>query len=136
MKYLLDTNICIYIINQRPAEVIQRFRQYAVGDIGISSITASELAYGVEKSASSRNKNALSLFLAPLSILPFDENCIWQYGQLRSELERKGNIIGPLDQLIAAHALSLNIPLVTNNLKEFKRIPNLQLENWVNQPNQ
>lgn len=134
MKYLLDTNICIYIINQKPIEVIQRFRQESVGDIAISSITASELAYGVEKTGSQRNKEALSLFLAPLTIAPFDEHCIWHYGQLRTQLEKQGQPIGALDQLIAAHALMLNIPLVTNNVREFERVEGLRVENWVDTP--
>lgn len=128
---LLDTNICIHIINARPAAVLQRFRNYRMGEIGICGVVAAELAYGVAKSGSARNRQALDLFLAPLAILPFDEAAFWCYGDLRADLERQGTPIGALDTLIAAHALSLKAPLVTNNLKEFERVPGLQLDNWV-----
>ncbi len=131
---LLDTNICIYIINSRPPEVLQRFRQYRMGEIGLCSVVAAELAYGVAKSGSLRNRQALEMFLAPLSILPFDEPALWAYGELRTELERRGTPIGSLDTLIAAHALSQRATLVTNNTDEFARVPGLQLENWVPVP--
>jgi tRNA(fMet)-specific endonuclease VapC len=128
---LLDTNICIYIINAKPAAVLQRFRQYRIGEIGLCSVVAAELAYGVAKSGSIRNRQALEMFLAPLTILPFDENAVWAYGELRAELERKGTTIGSLDTLIAAHALSQGALLVTNNTDEFARVPGLQIDNWV-----
>jgi len=128
---LLDTNICIHIINARPPAVLQRFRDYRMGEIGLCSVVAAELAYGVAKSGSKRNREALDLFLAPLAILPFDETALWCYGDLRADLERLGTPIGALDTLIAAHALSLKATLVTNNLKEFERVPSLQLDNWV-----
>ena len=128
---LLDTNICIYIINQKPTKVLERFKQYEIGEIGVSSIVASELAFGVEKTGSVRNKEALLLFLAPFKILPFDSACIWTYGSLRAHLEKNGNPIGSLDTMIAAQALALNLPLVTNNQKEFSRVPGLKLENWI-----
>lgn len=128
---LLDTNICIHIINAKPAAVLQRFRDFRLGDIGLCSVVAAELAYGVAKSGSVRNRQALDLFLAPLTILPFDEAALWAYGDLRAELERRGTPIGALDTLIAAHALSLQATLVTNNLSEFLRVPGLQLDNWV-----
>ena len=128
---LLDTNICIHIINARPAAVLQRFRDYRMGEIGLCSVAAAELAYGVAKSGSKRNREALDLFLAPLAILPFDEAALWSYGDLRADLERQGTPIGALDTLIAAHALSLKATLVTNNLNEFERVPGLQLDNWV-----
>lgn len=128
---LLDTNICIYIINAKPAAVLQRFRQYRIGEIGVCSVVAAELAYGVAKSGSLRNRQALEMFLAPLTILPFDEPAAWAYGELRAELERKGTTIGSLDMLIAAHALSQQALLVTNNTDEFTRVPGLQLDNWV-----
>ena len=131
---LLDTNICITIINAKPAAVLQRFRDYRMGEIGICSVVAAELAYGVAKSGSTRNRQALEMFLAPLMILPFDEVAVWAYGDLRSELERRGQPIGALDTMIAAHALSQNATLVTNNLSEFERVPGLQLENWVPNP--
>ena len=127
---LLDTNTCIYIINNRPPKVLDRFNAYKAGEIGISSIAASELAYGVAKSGSIKNRKALDMFLAPLQILPCDSQCLWFYADLRASLEKKGLSIGPMDSLIAAHALSINGTLVTNNLKEFSRVPQLKLENW------
>ncbi len=131
MMYLLDTNICIYVINHKPQQVFERFRQYQLGQLAVSSITASELAFGVEKSGSERNKQALKKFLSPLEILPYDEQAIWHYAQLRHDLQSKGQTIGSLDMLIAAHALALDVVLVTNNTKEFERIERLKLENWV-----
>ena len=131
MMYLLDTNICIYVINHKPQQVFERFRQYQLGELTVSSITASELAFGVEKSGSERNKQALKKFLSPLEILPYDEQAIWHYAQLRHDLQSKGQTIGSLDMLIAAHALALDVVLVTNNTKEFERIERLKLENWV-----
>lgn len=129
---LLDTNICIYIINAKPAEVLARFHRYRLGEIGISSIVAAELAYGVSKSGSARNRAALEMFLTPLEILSFDERALWAYGELRARLEKRGQPIGSLDALIAAHAISLDAPLVTNNTREFARVEGLKLENWVN----
>ena len=114
--------------------MLQRFRQYRIGEIGVCSVVAAELAYGVTKSGSIRNRQALEMFLAPLTILPFDENAVWAYGELRAELERKGTTIGSLDTLIAAHALSQGALLVTNNTDEFARVPGLQLDNWVTAP--
>ena len=131
---LLDTNICIYIINAKPPEVLARFHQFRLGEIGLSSVVAAELAYGVAKSGSERNRRALEMFLAPLEIVPFDERAVWAYGELRVELERRGESIGALDTMIAAHALSLRAVLVTNNTREFSRVNGLQLENWVVQP--
>jgi len=128
---LLDTNICIYIINQRPPTVLERFKDFNAGEIGVSSIVATELAFGVAKTCSARNKQALELFLAPLTIVPFDADCVWSYATLRAQLEQIGQSIGSLDTLIAAQALALDLPLVTNNQKEFSRVPNLKLENWV-----
>ena len=128
---LLDTNICIYIINQKPPTVLERFKSFNAGEIGVSSIVAAELAFGVEKTNSSRNKQALNLFLAPMTIVPFDAACIWSYASLCSHLEKQGQPIGSLDTMIAAQALALDLPLVTNNLKEFSRVPKLKLENWV-----
>lgn len=131
VRYLLDTNTCIYIINRRPAQVFDHFAGRRIGEIAISSITGAELAFGVAKSGSPRNRQALDKFLAPLEILPFDEAAMRRYGPLRSQLERQGQPIGALDLLIAGHALALDFTLVTNNLREFKRVPGLRLENWV-----
>ena len=128
---LLDTNICIYIINTRPPEVLARFHRHRLGEIGVSSVVAAELAFGVAKSGSMRNRRALEMFLAPLEILPFDERAVWVYGDLRADLEKRGQGIGSLDTMIAAHALSLEALLVTNNTREFERVPGLQLENWA-----
>ncbi len=128
---LLDTNICIYIINTRPPEVLARFRGYRLGEVGISSVVAAELAYGVAKSQSERNRCALEMFLAPLEVLPFDSLAVWAYGDLRAALERQGRPIGALDTMIAAHALSVDATLVTHNTREFERMPGLRLENWV-----
>lgn len=129
--YMLDTNICIYIINQKPQQVFERFKTLEYGKLCISSITAAELAFGVEKSGSLRNKQALEKFLSPLEILPFSQDCIWQYGKIRNELQKQGQIIGAMDLLIAAHACAMGCVLVTNNLKEFERVQGLALENWV-----
>lgn len=132
MKYLLDTNICIYIIKKKPLEVLQKFKSYPVGEIGISSITVAELKYGVQKSQQSeRNERALDKFLIPLVIAEFDYKAAVVYGKIRAELEAKGTPIGPLDNLIAAHAKSLNVTLVTNNTKEFSRVSDLKFTNWV-----
>ena len=128
---LLDTNICIYIINARPAQVLARFHAYRQGDIGLCSVVAAELACGVVKSGSARNRQALEMFLAPLEILPFDADAVWASGELRADLERCGQTIGALDTMIAAHALSLRAVLVTNNTCEFSRVAGLQLDNWA-----
>ncbi len=132
MKYMLDTNICIYIIKQKPQAVIERFLQTEISQIGISSITLSELFFGVSKSSKpDQNKIALAQFIAPLEILPYDDQAAHCYGDLRAYLERQGKPIGSLDMLIAAHALSINSTLVTNNEKEFIRIPKLRIDNWI-----
>lgn len=132
MKYLIDTNICIYIMNNHPHEVFERFRNIGVGAIGISSITVSELYYGACKSSKiKQNIKRVEEFLYPFEILPYDESASREYGKIRSYLEKNGQIIGPLDLLIAAHAISRNLTIITNNTKEFKRIESLQVENWV-----
>ena len=128
---LLDTNICIYIINAKPPAVLERFKNYRLGEIGLCSVVAAELAFGVAKSGSVRNREALEMFLAPLTLLPFDEPAAWACGDLRAELERRGTPIGSLDTMIAAHALSLQAKLITNNSREFAQVPGLHLENWV-----
>lgn len=130
-RFMLDTNICIYVINKKPSIVLERFRQEAPGSIALSSISAAELAFGVTKSGSDKNKEALALFLAPLTLLPFDESVIWHYGVIRTQLEKQGTPIGPMDAMIAAHALSKRLTLVSNNVAEFERVPDLHLENWA-----
>ena len=132
IKYMLDTNTCIYIIKRKPPKVIERFKQTDISQIGISSITLSELLYGVSKSSKpEQNQIALSQFVAPLEILPYDDGAAQCYGDLRAGLEKQGIPIGSLDMLIAAHAISLNSVLITNNEKEFIRIPNLKIDNWA-----
>lgn len=132
MKFLIDTNICIYIINSRPPEVIKKFKAKKVGQIGISSITVSELYYGVSKSKyQKQNLKRLEEFLTPFEILSYDKNASEFYRKIRAQLEKSGDIIGPLDLLIAAHALSLNLTLITNNEKEFNRVNSLKVENWA-----
>lgn len=132
MKFLLDTNICIYLIRNSPSPVLKRFQSIEIGDVGISTITLAELEYGVAKSAyKTKNEEALSNFILPLEILDFDAQAASVYGEIRIELERVGKPFGAMDMMIAAHALSLNVVLVTNNEKEFKRVKGLQLENWV-----
>jgi len=129
---MLDTNICIYIIKKKPISVINRLETFAVSEIGISSITLCELEYGVYKSTQpDKNKLALMEFLLPIEIMPFDDNAAKEYGEIRAVLDKLGTPIGPLDNLIAAHAKALNCILVTNNENEFKRIENLKIENWV-----
>ncbi len=132
MKYMLDTNICIYIIKEKPLIVKEKFSTLKIGDIGISSITTSELFYGVSKSQNRiQNRNALDGFLLPLMIADYDYEASIYYGEVRGSLEKAGKMIGPLDLQIAAHALSLGVTLVTNNIKEFERVEGLKLENWV-----
>jgi tRNA(fMet)-specific endonuclease VapC len=135
MKYLLDTNICIYIINEKPKKILRKFELYPVHEFAISSITHAELQFGVEKSKKKDiNQNALDEFLLPLTILPFHgKKLVVSYGEIRAFLESKGKTIGPLDTLIAAHALSLDLTIVSNNIKEFSRIPDLKSENWVSE---
>jgi tRNA(fMet)-specific endonuclease VapC len=132
MKYMLDTNTCIYIIKKKPVKVIRRFEKVRIPNIGISSITLSELFYGVEKSSQPhKNHLALALFAAPLTILSYDPTAFPYYGEIRCHLERQGTPIGALDLLIAAQALSEGCILVTNNEREFRRVPGLKIENWV-----
>lgn len=132
MKYLLDTNVCIYIIKKKPSQVFEKLETLQINDIGISAITLAELEYGISKSTfPEKNKIALIKFLAPLEILPFTEKAAEIYGKIRSYLEKTGSIIGTLDLFIGAHAKSENLVLVTNNVTEFSRIPNLKIENWV-----
>ncbi len=131
---LLDTNICIYIINARSPAVLARFKQHRLGDIGLCSVVAAELAYGVAKSGSARNRQALKMFLAPLVVLPFDDEAFWTYGTLRADLGRRGPPIGVQDTLIAAHALSQRALLVTHNTREFAQVPGLQLADWTAEP--
>ena len=133
MRVLLDTNICIYMIKNKPLEVRKHFERFVPRDIAISSITVAELQYGVEKNAA-REKNALALeaFLLPLEIAPFDMDSALAYGKIRAEQESQGKPIGSMDMLIAAQAIAQDFTLITHNLKEFDRVPGLRCETWVN----
>jgi len=132
MKYLLDTNIVAYIINKKPESVLDKFQTINLNDIVLSSIVVAELWYGVAKSQKRlQNKVALEAFLEPLLILDFDSNAAEFYANIRANLERSGSIIGGNDLLIAAHAVSLDLVLITNNVKEFERVEGLKIENWI-----
>lgn len=132
MNYLLDTNICIYIINRKPAAVQKRVQAKQPGQIAISAITLAELEYGVARSRyPERNRMALLEFLLPFMVLDFDQGASVEYGLIRSSLEAKGRPVGPMDLLLAAQAKAHNLILVTNNEKEFARIDGLRIENWA-----
>ena len=132
MKKMLDTNICIYIIKNKPQSVLDELRKCDVGDIILSSITVSELIYGAYKSQFvEKNLKAIEHFLVPFDVAEYDYKAALEYGKIRASLEKKGQPIGSLDTLIAAHAKSLEVVLVTNNVKEFERVEGLDVENWV-----
>lgn len=132
MTYMLDTNICIYAMKQKPEKVLQRFKQKLNSGICISSITLAELEYGMKRSSDpAKNEQALLRFLAPLSVLPFGSAAASAYGEIRAYLQSKGTPIGPLDMLIAGHAKAEDLILVTNNVREFERVPALEIENWA-----
>jgi len=131
-RWLLDTDTCIYLIKRDPPQVLQRLEQCDPGDVWVSSITVSEMEYGIAKSSRPEQaRNALEKFLASLGTLPYDDTAATAYGIIRADLERRGEPIGPLDMLIAGHALSLGATLVTNNEREFRRVPSLAIENWA-----
>ena len=131
-KYLLDTNICIYLIKHQSPHLLDKFLSIPIQELSIPSITVAELRYGADKSSyPEKNHSNLDEFLLPFTISEFTETSAFHYGKIRSYLEKKGLPIGSLDLLIAAIALSENQILVTNNLSEFKRVPGLSLENWV-----
>ena len=131
LKYLLDTNIVIYVLKRRPREVLEIFNTNA-SRMAISSITLSELIYGAEKSPNvDKNLEAIEEFISHLEVLSYNAKASQHYGPIKATLEKKGAIIGENDIHIAAHAISQGLILVTNNLREFKRVPNLALENWV-----
>ena len=132
MRYMLDTNICRYVIKHKPESVFRKLKKIKPEDVCISSITYAELAYGVEKSAQpERNRLALSMMLSSIEIVAFDDSAAADYGEIRASLEKGGTPIGSLDMLIAAHARSAGCTLVTNNTKEFCRVEGLKLANWV-----
>ncbi|MBE6105920.1 type II toxin-antitoxin system VapC family toxin [Anaerovibrio lipolyticus] len=132
MKYMLDTNICIYAIKHKPERVFIKLQEIDPNDVCISSVTYAELVHGVEKSAAvEKNRLALSLLLANIEIKSFDMKAADEYGKIRADLERKGTPIGPLDMMIAGHAKSLGCILVTNNEREFSRVERLEIANWA-----
>jgi tRNA(fMet)-specific endonuclease VapC len=132
IRFLLDTSICIELIRGRAAAALTRLRRKKIGSVGISVITLAELQYGVAKSSDPpRNTIALAHFCAPLEICHFDDAAATAYGRVRAALERLGTPIGPLDTLIAAHAVSLKARVITNNEREFERVAGLRIENWI-----
>ena len=131
MKWLLDTNVCIAVIRRRPESALRRLRGKQVGQVGLSTITLAELEFGAAKSQQpAKARAALREFLLPLEVVTFDEAAADAYGTVRAAMEKKGRPIGPLDTLIAAHALALGTVLVTNNTREFRRVPGLSVEDW------
>jgi len=132
MRYMLDTNICIYVIKHKPEKVFRKLQTIHPEDVCISSVTYAELVHGVEKSAAvEKNRLALSILLANMEILDFDVDAADCYGKIRAGLEKNGTPIGPLDMMIAGHAQSLGYTVVTNNVKEFSRVNALRIENWA-----
>ena len=132
MRYMLDTNICIYAIKHKPQKVFLKLQEVNPEDVCVSSITYTELVHGVEKSAAvEKNRLALSMLFANIEILNFDVDAANCYGKIRADLEKKGTPIGPLDMMIAGHTMSKGYIVVTNNVKEFSRVPNLKIENWA-----
>ena len=132
MRYMLDTNICIHAIKHKPETVYKRLQGIDPADVCISSITYAELAHGVEKSAfADRNRLALTLLLSNIEIEDFGQEAAEQYGRIRADLERRGMPIGPLDTMIAGHALALGCTIVTNNVRAFSRVTGLDVENWA-----
>ena len=132
MKYMMDTNICIYAIKNKPESVIRKILSQNPEDLCISVVTYAELMHGVEKSqAVEKNRIAMSLFLSAITVLDFEGEAAEAYGQIRAELERKGTPIDPMDLLIAGHARSQGLILVTNNTREFARVTGLRIEDWT-----
>ena len=132
MRYLIDTNICVYAINNRPPQVRRRLLDCSPVDVAISSVCVAEMEYGAAKSmAPERNSKALKVFCSNFQTLPFNDFDAEAFGYIRADLERRGCVIGPYDMQIAAQALTRNLILVTNNVREFERIPGLRIENWI-----
>jgi tRNA(fMet)-specific endonuclease VapC len=132
MMYLLDTNICIYLINRRPAYVVERIKKLKPNQVKLSAVSMGELEYGASKSNfREKNRNALIDFASGFEIIAFTDMDAEVYGVVRSDLEKRGIVIGPYDMQIAAQAISRGLVLVTNNVREFSRVKNLKIENWV-----
>ncbi len=131
LKYLLDTNIVIYVIKQRPLAALEIFNQQH-GRMAVSAITLAELAHGAEKSSDvARNTTVVEDFICRLAVLPYDDKSAWHYGNIRAALEKQGQPIGVNDLHIAAQARGNGLTLVTNNTREFAKVPGLLLENWA-----
>lgn len=131
LRYMLDTNICIYVMKRRPLEILNIFNQNE-GALCVSMITVAELFYGAENSAfPERNQRVAENFLSRLTVLPYDMPAAIHFGKICADLKRKGKLISENDMHIAAHARSENLILVSNNMREFERIEGLKLENWV-----
>ena len=131
LKYMLDTNIAIYTVKNRPLKVRKAFRRHA-GEMCMSAVSLGELIFGAERSArAEQNLSIVETFAAQLEVPCFDERAAAHFGQLRAELSATGQVIGPYDMMIAGHARSLGLILVTNNLKKFERVPGLRVENWA-----
>ena len=131
MKYMIDTNICIYAMKNKPEVVSQRIEEHLPLDVCISTIVLAELKHGIYKSANrEKNESALNNFLRVFEILPFDAEAAIEYGKICAHLQKQGTPIGTMDMLIAAHALSKSLTIVTNNVREFERVPGLVIENW------
>ncbi len=131
IKYMLDTNILIYTIKNRPKKVRDAFKKHA-DYLAMSTVTLGELIYGAEKSTQSvRNLADIEALAARMDVVPFDSQAAIHFGQVRAELSKSGKLIGPFDLMIAGHARSRGVSLVTNNLREFKRVPGLRVENWA-----
>ncbi len=132
MRFMLDTNTCIELIRNRDERVLRRMKRRSTDEICVSSVTLSELEYGVAKSTNpEKNRLALAEFMTPLTVAPYDDAVAPVYGRIRAELEQAGTPIGSLDTMIAAHALSLGLAVVTGNEREFRRVPGLKVQNWA-----
>ncbi len=131
MRYMLDSNVVIELLRKAPERLVRRLNSYPEKNIGISTIVLAELEFGVLRSGNpTRNRKAVDLVTEELALIPFDEAAAVEYGKVRLELEERGKVIGPLDMLIAAHARSAHVTLVTNNLREFQRVAALLVERW------
>lgn len=132
MTYMLDTNICVYVIKHKPEQVFQRMQENLQKGLCISAVTLAELEHGIEKSSyPEKNRAALTRFLAIIKVLPFDETAANEYGKVCAGLQRRGTPIGTMDMLIAEHAIAADCIIVTNHIREFERVPGLTIENWV-----
>lgn len=131
MTVMLDTDVCVEIIRRRDPALLERLASHTVGEVGISAVTLAELEYGISRSSRpAKNREALTAFVGPLEIAPFDSRSGAAYGPVRAALEKKGETIGAMDVLIAAHAIGLGVILATRNVREFRRVPGLRVEDW------